>query len=41
MQARGIALARGSFHAEFVANAEAEEEEENGADDGLEEGQDF
>lgn len=29
------ALARGSFHAEFVANAEAKEEEENGAKDGL------
>jgi hypothetical protein len=27
---------RGLFHAEFVANAEAEEEEENGAEDGLE-----
>jgi hypothetical protein len=30
MQARGIARTRGSFHAEFVANAEAD-----GAEDGL------
>jgi hypothetical protein len=30
--------ARGSFHTEFVADAEAEEEEENSADDGLDGG---
>jgi hypothetical protein len=32
---------RGLFHAELVTNAEAEEEKENGADDGLEGGQNF
>ena len=32
---------RHSFHAEFIANAEAEEEEQNGAEDGLNGGQDF
>jgi hypothetical protein len=35
MQARGNPPACGSFHAEFVANAEAEKEEENGAEHGL------
>lgn len=34
----GAHRARGSFHAEFIANAEAEEEEENGVEDGLEGG---
>jgi hypothetical protein len=32
---------RGSFHAEFIANAKAEEEEENGAEDGLNGAEDF
>jgi hypothetical protein len=32
---------RGSFHAEFIANAKAEEEEENGAEDGLNGGYHF
>ena len=38
---RSSPRARDSFHAELVANAEAEEEEENGAEDGLNGGQDF
>ena len=32
---------RGLFHAEFIANAEAKEEEENGAEDGLKGGKYF
>jgi hypothetical protein len=37
----GLARARGSFHAEFIANAKAEEEQEDGAEDSLNGGQDF
>ena len=41
MQARGYRPRARSFYAEFVANAEAEEEEENGAEDGLNGSEDF
>jgi hypothetical protein len=39
--AAGDIEARGSFHTEFIANAEANKEEENGAEDGLNGAQDF
>lgn len=41
MQARGIGPARDSFYPEFDANAKAKEEEENGAEDNLNGGEDF
>jgi hypothetical protein len=37
----GLARARGLFHAELIANAKAEEEQEDGAEDSLNGGEDF